>query len=245
MNITEAKFILESYRHHGGDANDPQFREALKLAQRDGELSKWLSEQTAFDAAISGKIKTITAPSDLKAKILAGRKIVTPTPWWRQSTWIAAAACFLLLLGFAAFFLTPTRGENFAQYRSDMTDFLSTRLDRLDMDTPDMTKIRDFLGQHGGQSDLVLPERIAELRKLGCRVLDWHGQKVTLVCFKQNGPHEVHMLVADGAHFRNAPKGSTPEYTKSGDWMTASWSRDGKVYVLAGMGDRAALQKYL
>lgn len=246
MNLTEAKFILESYRHHGGDAHDSQLQEALNLAQQDPILGKWLAEQNAFNHAVSQKVKSIEAPADLKSKILAGRRIIRPTPWWKRREAIAAmAACFIIFAALIPLLFFKAQGDNFALYRRDMTTFLSTKLDHLDMDSSDLAKIRDFLNDRGTHGDLVLPEKVAELRKLGCRILDWHGEKVTLVCFKLNGPQEVHLLVASRSKFKNPPGETTPALQKSGDWMTASWSRGDKVYILAGMGDRAALEKFL
>ena len=99
MNNQEAQFILRAYRSGGQDANDPQFQEALAHVKKDPALSNWFAEEMAWDAAISAKVKQSWVPVDLKANILAGRKIVHPQPWWKTKTWLAAAASFLILLG--------------------------------------------------------------------------------------------------------------------------------------------------
>lgn len=244
MNNQEAKFILQSCRHNGADASDPDLQEALEHARRDPEVGKWHAEEQAIDASVSRKLKAIPIPPHLKTNILAARKVAPAVAWWQQGTWIAAAACFVALAAFSAFLFYQTSGNSFTAFRADMTAFLTTRLDRLDVDTSEEKTIRTWLASHRGHGDFVLPERVEELHKLGCRVLDWKGQKVTLLCFKLGGPQEVHLLVADRATFRQAPPEGSPQFEKSGAWMTASWSHRDKVYLLAGVGDRGTLQKY-
>lgn len=244
MNSQEAKFILHAYRHNGGDASDPQFKEALEQLQRDTELAAWFAEEKAFSATFSKKLKSVPVPPDLKSNILAGSNIIKASiPWYRR-TWLAAAACFVILAGLSALLFMPRHGQDFALFRNDMANFLSTRLNRLDMDSSDMTKIRQFLDEHGGESDLDVPEKLAALRSLGCRIVDWNGEKVTLVCFHIQGGQEVHLMVADRSKFRNPPSGRQPQFEKADNWMTASWSRGDKVYLLAGVGDQSALQRY-
>ena len=52
----ENKLILSAYRSNGEDAVDPAFSKALAAAQEDAALGQWLSEQQAFDRAVSGKL---------------------------------------------------------------------------------------------------------------------------------------------------------------------------------------------
>ncbi len=245
MNRQEAQFLLQSYRPNGEDAADPHFQEALELAQRDPELKAWLEEQTALDAAISGKLKTISPPAHLKSAILAGRTVIEPVSWWRQPAWVAAAACLALLITAMSFWFTLRPSATFDHYRSDMATFLSTKLDRLDVNTSDMVQVQQWLADRNAHGDLVLPEGLRQLQGLGCRIVDWQGEKVALICFKLEGPQELHLFVVNRDTFRKAPPEGAPQFAKDGTWTTASWTRAGKVYVLAGQGDRGLLWKYL
>jgi hypothetical protein len=119
-----------------------------------------------------------------------------------------------------------------------------TQMDYLDLETTDVSKIKDYLSQHDAHGDFAVTEGLKEMPGLGCRVLSWKGQKVTLICFGKMGPEEVHLFVADRSSFTKPPPMS-PQFAKEGEWTTASWSRGEKVYVLAGMGDRERLSKLL
>ncbi|MBA4149037.1 MAG: hypothetical protein H0X66_13045 [Verrucomicrobia bacterium] len=241
MTNEEAKFILQSYRQNGADADDPVFTEAMEHARRDPILSQWIAEELQLDAAISRKVKSVPVPSDLKATILAGGKIVRPAAWYRRP-WLAAAACFLLLASVLSFWML-NRAETFPAYRNDMVQFVSG-MDRLDLQSSDLGEIKGWLSQNNAHVDFTLPEGLKEMPGIGCRVLSWNGQKVTLICFGKMGVEEVHLLIVDRSGIGQPPPG-TPQFARHDGWNTASWSRGDKVYMLAGRGEESTLSKYL
>ena len=80
MNTREAKEILLLYRGPVDDA-DPQFREALRYAQRDPELAQWLREQTRCYALIRAKLREVEPPIDLSQRIIRTRPILFRRNW--------------------------------------------------------------------------------------------------------------------------------------------------------------------
>ena len=69
MDRERAKFILQSFRPDGEDADEPAFAEALTLATKDRELSEWLANERAQDAAFSAILAEIEIPEDLREAI--------------------------------------------------------------------------------------------------------------------------------------------------------------------------------
>ena len=237
MNNEEAKLILQAYRPGGQDANDPRFREALEQAQRDPELARWFANEQALDSRISDKVKAaIKPPAHLKSQLLAQRKIVRPVAWWKMPAWqLAAAACLALLVTITVVWLKPVRTTGFAQYRNEMADFAGHKLDRLDLMSRDLPEVRRWLAQKESHGNLVIPAGLDGLPSLGCRLLDWKGHKVSLVCFELENKQVAHLLVVDSTAFKDAPAES-PVFNQVGDVATASWSRGGKTYVVASKG---------
>jgi hypothetical protein len=80
---------------------------------------------------------------------------------------------------------------------------------------------------------------------MGCRVLDWHGQKVSMLCYGLSGSGHVDLFVAKANVFFDAPPEDKPQFVSSGGMPTASWSHDGEAYLTAGHGDKADLEKIL
>ncbi len=240
MNNEEAKLILQAYRADGQDASDPRFREALEQVQRDPELAQWFANERALDSRIGAKLRKSThAPADLKAQLFAQRKIVRPVIWWqRSSVRYAMAACFALIATIAVWFgflhegVIEAHGNTFADYRDVMADFTGNKLKRLEFRTRDVTEVKRWLAKKDSIAELTFPKGLEGKPSLGCRVLEWQGKKVSLVCFELANRKIVHLLVVDSLVFENAPGGS-PEFKQAGGVATASWSRSGRTYVLA------------
>lgn len=237
MNNEEAKLILQAYRSGGQDANDTRFREALAQAQRDPELGRWFANEQALDSRISAKLnKSITPPTHLKSQLLAQQKIVRSTIWWqRPAMRLALAACVALLATLATIWFSSPRTDGFVAYRSEMADFVGNKLDRLDLASRDIKEVRRWLAQKGSHSDLVLPAGLDGRPSLGCRVLDWQGHKVLLICFETENRQVAHLLVVDRGLFKDAPSES-PAFDQTSDIATASWSRGEKTYIVVSKG---------
>lgn len=70
MDKDQARFILQSFRPDGADANDHDFTEALVMAIEDRELCEWLANERAFDASFAKALATVKLPDNLRQNIL-------------------------------------------------------------------------------------------------------------------------------------------------------------------------------
>jgi hypothetical protein len=234
MNNEEARLILQAFRSGGQDANDLRFREALEQAQRDPQLARWFANEQALDSRISAKVKaSLTPPAHLKSQLLAQRKMVRPIAGWKQPAWqLAAAACVAFLVSLGALWFVPDRSVGFVQYRNQMAEFAGHKLDRLDLMSRDVAEVRRWLAERESHGDLVLPAGLNGRPSLGCRLLDWKGHNVSLICFELENKQVAHLLVVNNAAFKDAPTES-PVFKQIGGVATVSWSRFGKTYVVA------------
>jgi hypothetical protein len=197
MNSQEAKFILQAYRHNGADARDPHFAEALAQAARDPQLAAWVAEDQELHRLLNRSLRAIPVPADLKINILAGGKIVRPAFKWRQSAWLAAAAAVMLLLSMTIRWLPREDAVDYAAFRETMSRFLNTEFNQtLDLATNDVPTLHQWLENAKAPIPSNLPSGLVEGAGLGCRVLDFHGSKVSLVCFRARG-EVVHLFVID------------------------------------------------
>ena len=275
MKNEEAKFILRAYRPGGQDAADPQFAEALSQARRDPELGRWLAEQTALDTALSGKLQSVPVPADLKATILAGRKVV-PLPiraWWQRQIHPVAAAAALAVtfatIGFLSLHETPGPKADFDHFNRDIADYLSMGYGvlpkkahlattdpnyfgstsyRMDYRSRNLDDIRQWLTQNGGHDDFTRPKGLKHPLNLGCSVMDWWGRRVTLISFQvtRNLPQgKVHLVIINSADLPDAPPPNQPRLEDRGAWSSAAWSDGRLTYILMAPGDRQMLGRYL
>ena len=111
---------------------------------------------------------------------------------------LSAACAILFLLALVTGFFRPAPATNLtADYAREMTSFI--RLSpQLDIESNDFGEIKTWLVNHN-MSHLTMPDRLAALHPLGCRVLSFRGQDVTLICFESEGNRLAHLFVVDRA----------------------------------------------
>ena len=243
MNTEEAKRILLAYRPGTPDRDDPEVAEALQVAQHDSTLQRWLDQQTAFQETVRREVRRVAVPAGLREQILAQRKIVTPI--WRRPEVLLVAACLALAVILTALWARPARDEeSFAGFRSRMVGF-ALRVYRLNIVTNDLELVREYLRSAGAPADLKLTPALANSPVKGGGKLLWQGNPVAMVCFglpQTNGT--IFMFVADESAFRRGPKpGSNPVLEQVSGMMTAGWSRDGRIYLVAVEAGPGVLKK--
>ena len=246
MNREEAQFILHAYRASGEDAHDAQFEEALALVRNDPELARWFAREQALDAAIAERIHSMPAPPDLATRLLLGRKVIHPQPWWRKPAALAAAAAIALLIGVASLFLLLRRnGETeFALFRGAMIEASLDMRKHIDVMGLDTDELKQWLIEHRGDPGFVLPPGLADKGIIGCKVLDWRGHRVTLLCLKFGGKH-VDVFVVKVSDLPGVSLGATPRFGSERGVTTAAWRREGKIYFLAGNIPESDLKQLL
>jgi uncharacterized membrane protein YbaN (DUF454 family) len=239
VDSEQAKQILQAYRP-GVDDAEPSVAEALAQAGRDPELSRWLEQQTAFDAVIRARLREVPAPVGLKTRILANVPAETPAvAWWqRRPVWLAAALIALVLV-----YLPYLRPSNtFAAYRAGMVQYVASGY-AMEVRADNFDALRERFSKDGWPADYVLPPGLTRLTvEGGCRS-QWRGQKVSLLCL-QAGDHDVWLCVIDRSAVWHEP-GNSPVFAREGRIATASWTSGHLTYLLATEGDEAELKSYL
>jgi len=263
MNNDEAKKILALYRPGTADRTDPVFAAALERVKPfppqgrwqdkpDPELARWFQEHCASYVSIRTKFLSIPVPPSLKDHILAECKIpsVRIIPF-RPMVILCAAAVVALCLGLIALFW-PSHGrqDDFNTYRNRMAR-TAMQLYGMELHSHDLQSINTFLAGRNAPADYVLPDGVLKAQPVGCKVLHWQGQPVSMICFHSGLPlaanrtTDLWLFVIDQSSLRDGPAASSPVVAPVMQLTTATWTRNGKTYVLAAAGDEAFLRKYL
>lgn len=246
MTVFDAKKILELYRPGIDDAREPEIAEALELARHDAELGSWLEQHNQFQIAMREKFLEITAPADLKEKILSQQKIVRPLPFWRSPVSLRLAASIVLLIGIcvgALSFLNHShKPDKFADYESRM---ISSALREYHMDivTNDLKQVRQLMASQGAPSDFSVPKGLSQLQLTGGGVLRWRNNPVSMVCFNRGDDQMLFLFVMNSEAVKDPPE--TVALEKIHRLAAASWSEGDKTYLLAGPEEAGFLKKYL
>lgn len=252
MTRYQAKEILRGRRPWMHDDDDPDVFEALQLARGDSELASWLEQQSAFHESMRKQLRALSAPEDLREAILNERRKVIPL--WRRPEFFLAAACLLLALVLGAMWAqeqprwakaAPEEDQTFNGFRSRMVSF-ALRLYRMDVITSDLDQVLQFLQEQGAPSQLTLAPGLEAMPVKGGAALTWQGHPVSMVCFDLSKTETLFMFVMEQTALRQStPPGPKPVIQEVGGISTASWSRDGKIYLVAARRDAMALERLL
>lgn len=243
MNREEVRQLLEVFRSGGADMNDPKFIEALAFLEGDPELDNQFDAQRQFDGRVAAGLRSdIPVPLDLRSAILATHKQGRPVAWvgWRAPLAVAASV--------AAIFLVV--GTLFAERTTKFTDFRAQLVTEawdggahLELESSDPQAVQSWLAGQQVASDFSLPAGLANMRLVGCRIVEVDSARIPMLCLA-DGIRHVHLFVVDGVQLAQLPPDNAPDFEKCGSWKTASWRHDGTTYVLTGMKVNAFIAKF-
>lgn len=249
MTRNEAKKILALHRPGMANETDPRMAEALELVQRDPELAAWFEQQKEVFDVIRAKLKAVPVPQGLRRQIIVEHAANTRIlPLANRLLLVAAVAALVLLTGIICLKFAPNDETSFDSYRNRMTSMVQRSY--LMMNEKDQAKIRDYFGSKGAPTDYVVPKKLEKLPGEGGVVFTWNSHQVSLLCLdgatQPGDKNDLYLFMVNRSVLPSAPApGKKPEFKNVSHLMTMTWTVGDKVYLLAGKGDEATLQKYL
>ena len=243
MTKEEAKKILATYRPGDQDRLESYFAEALQEVERDAELARWFAEEREFDRAVAAHLDSVPVPFGLKTRILAN--MAPPTAW--KSRWVAALATAAAALFLFTLLVSLWRGSGqhsgaLSDYEQEMMSFVKLQ-PPLEMESLEIGPIKQWIAER--KAPLAeIPPGIAAVESMGCRILSFRGNPVTLICFC-HGQTVAHLLMVDRAALPALKPGNPPVLTSQGDWSVATWADQHYAFMLAVHDKPAAAQRYL
>ncbi len=206
-------------------------------------MQKWFADENALNAHLRKRLETaVPIPANLKSELLALRKTVRPVPWWFQPMKLAAAAVIFIGLG-VVFLLLPQKPTQLASFQQTMAHSSAQMQEHVAFESHDMAKIQQWLQNRSVDTHFDLPTSLQGGTPQGCRIVDWNGRKVTMICFFLDGKH-MDLFVMDKADLPGLPESGTPLFAKTDGLMTAAWTSGQKIYLLTG-ASKELLQKAL
>jgi len=248
MDIETAKIILSAYQVERGPFGNPQFAKALEMVERDPALAEWFEGMIGFDESIRRVIRSAPEPVALKEKLLEGYQEARS----HRRTWVwsslggLAAALIIGVGGFFAYTIHYNRGiDDISSYRDAMAHFAVGSYFRLDYHDENITRIQNWLTHHDAVSFEDLSDELLALTPKGCKMLEWQGHQVSLVCFRLEDGNLVHLFITDeDARSVDAFKNIEMVFLAEG-LETGGWRKDGKVFLLTGSAPGVSIDEFL
>jgi hypothetical protein len=256
MNPGQAKQVLLIYRPGTADADDPEIAEAIALVRNDPELSRWFDEHCARQSALRDKFRQIALPPGLREQIISEHAARTRAASRREKFVLAGAVAAIVgALALIGIFYLPHNNtprpipNTLANYQDQMmgaaaSGYYMTAMTNLD-------QVHSWLAQNNAPADYVLPAGLKKAAVTGCTMQIWRKTKTSMICFRQGKtlppgqPGDLWLFVIDQTAVNGAPAAASPQLTTVDGLITATWTQDGKLYLLAARGDQQTIQKYL
>ncbi len=239
MTREEAQFILTAYRADGSDALDPQFQEPLQLLATDAALKEWHAREQAMDLLVIEKLGRVELPAGLREQILMGARVSRKPAWFRAVKWMSLAAALLIFSILGSYYFHSVDREKLAGFAAD---YAAGGID-LQKEANNLGQLTGWLQSRHLPTPRLVPSRLAELKKLGCREVSFKGRSVSIICFQ--GGSEFHLFVAKRGGLGWSVIEPARTVSTHGHWTTAAWSDAENDYVLATERDRADLERLL
>jgi hypothetical protein len=237
MTNEEAKLILQTYAPNGRSASDRRFQAALNQARCNRELADWFANEQALDSRISDSlIKSLKPPTNLRSLLLAQRAIIRPVAWWRKrSHQLAFAGCAALLTIFSVVWFSHISPVEFGKYREEVGESAAEGIERVGDAPRDQFQVRRWLADNELDASFMVPRGLNDGVISSCRVVNWRGNKVYIICYELENHQKAHLAVIDRSALKDAPPES-PVFDQIGKVATISWSRGNHTYMIASAG---------
>lgn len=208
------------------------------------------------DAAWIGALASIQPPPALREAVLAAmnRTVTMENPpanvsmFRRLTVPLAAAAgialAFLLTRGPEPEQVVKTRGVPIDVVQAGFVRTLESPTFALEEKQDDKKVLISHLRKRSLPCPGCLPPGLQHVKGLGCRELVIDGKRGSLICFQMDGSGVLHMMV-----FRREdvsgdfPSLDRPAITQGGEWNSARWEHDGKVFLVMSNAKKCELPK--
>jgi len=253
MDADEARFILSAVRADRLDEADPQVEEALRLVESDLELRSWFEQSGRFDRLVSDRLAEVEPPADLRTSLRAGIKVSRPRSWERRAVVFFAAAAMLTLGLFLSAALRSGASEKDGPEAASLAEFREDVLERiagmktLDLRSDDPEFVRTWLRDRGLPVDDSSLSALGERSLVGCKIIDWRGRRVSLICFRRGdveGMPNLHLVTAPAESLeRSAMLRTEPVVGK--EWSTAAWREGDLLHLVLAKGRHRDLRSLI
>lgn len=248
MDDAELQLRLSACRPNGQDADDPWMREALEELPHHPGLAEWHAVQTDFDRGICRHLEQMPIPPGLRAEILAAARLCRASR--PRRTWLPwAAAAALLAVAATVLWMPPApTPATLAQAEVELValyDRMQNEGMSLDHVSDELAEVNTWLADAGAPLPYLMQAGLRGARPMGCRVLEWRGRKVTMICFRK-GEAAAHLFVLEREAMAEAlPRRQPGPVLHVAGLPVAAWGCVKCQYVLIGASKGTRLEDFL
>ncbi|WP_309399674.1 hypothetical protein [Cerasicoccus maritimus] len=168
----------------------------------------------------------------------------TKRRWWQNPSFISAAAAVVLMLvvGIMMFDSPELQAEDLDQFYQDISQHHASN-QPLSLESTDLSAINEYLSQKGAPTCHNLPENIDPLPEVGCTIMQWGGQIVSVV--RMQNHEQVDVYIVRSGLFPDFSSKPQPQTVTLEQMVVLAWSDGDMIYFLVRSGDLEELESLL
>ncbi len=242
MKIPETKAILELYRK-GIDDQDPAVCSALSVAEQDQDLQNFLRENEQLDQRIRNALRQgCPIPASLKESILHPCHEQKKEQSRIFPIWSRIAALFLLAALLTTLYINPNTPSTDIQIANiaSMDDlelfanrYLNSQTNPQFNEVRSINEINQYLISQKLPEPHVLIKPIEAAERFGCGAIDYKGQKISLIRFREKRSQVAcHLFIVSLKEFPQLPKNAPVQVKECSKGSAVRWSCSQRVYIM-------------
>ncbi len=209
MEHPDAIAILLAARHVPDICGLADYQKAQELIESDPDLRAEFEAERAYYDQHEEMLANVRLPESVRATIREKMRAAQAEDskvlfFPKRALAFAAAAAVLIMVGGLIFTQMSSGPEVVAQSGAELeslqtfaADQVAQRALDLDQHSDQPQELIAWLQGQGAPVSDEPPESLKGMSTMGCKVYDWNGHQVALVCFRTSAAEVVHLFVAD------------------------------------------------
>jgi hypothetical protein len=133
-----------------------------------------------------------------------------------------------------------------AAYQNQMLSIVAPEHFEPEIEVDNLEALRIAFVRRQWPADYHVPSGLRAIEVEGGSLLEWQGQKISLLCLETSDDLYVWMFVLDRSVLTDAPPpGVEPRIAKRGGFTTAAWTGEQRTYLVIADGDEEFLRGLL
>ncbi|GHB91478.1 hypothetical protein [Cerasicoccus arenae] len=198
------------------------------------------------------KITPFTPEAPIKPAVVAEEQGSAAVPfhptakrsWWQSPSLMSAAAAIVLVLtvSMVMFNGPELSADSLEDFYSEIGKHHLSNAP-LNIETSDLGVIRDYLSSHGAPSPGKFPANIDPLPEVGCAVMHWGGELISVV--RMDDHENVDVYIARAGLFPDFSNKPQPQTANLDQIVVLAWYDGDLIYFLVRTGEINELEGLL
>jgi len=238
--------LILAARHDPAVKEQPEFREAEAALEASESLREELAREIAYFDSHEDLLSGVHLPEKARERIVQALRSDEAKPaeteviefQWRP---LAYAAALVALVGVIAVVVNvdqssvsvvEARAETFENLQKFAAFQVAQGISDLDYERNSSAELVSWLESRDAPTGVNIDERLAELPTMGCKIYDFQGHQVSLICIESGKDEMVHLFVANMSGFNPEEVENCCEAKALSNRDTVSWHDEESVYIL-------------